>query len=225
MLHAVQQSFEQIFSPPFRAILLKSVGLTILLLLVIGGLLFFAMDWLLGGLIASYLPESSIYGWLLGVGLGIGLAFLVGPTSSLFAGLFTDEIAEAVEKRYYAVDRPGTAQPVPLALYTSLKFTLAVIAVNLLALLIFFLPGVNIGIFFLANGYLLGREYFEVAALRHMSNRQVKNLRRRHGLKVFIAGLLIAGLMALPVINILTPLFATAFMVHIFKQTAEAAPS
>ena len=225
MLHAVQQSFEQIFSPPFRAILLKSVGLTILLLLVIGGLLFFAMDWLLGGLIASYLPESSIYGWLLGVGLGIGLAFLVGPTSSLFAGLFTDEIAEAVEKRYYAVDRPGTAQPVPLALYTSLKFTLAVIAVNLLALLIFFLPGVNIGIFFLANGYLLGRDYFEVAALRHMSNRQVKNLRRRHGLKVFIAGLLIAGLMALPVINILTPLFATAFMVHIFKQTAEAAPS
>ena len=225
MLHAVQQSFEQIFSPPFRAILLKSVGLTILLLLVIGSLLFFAMDWLLGGLIASYLPESSIYGWLLGVGLGIGLAFLVGPTSSLFAGLFTDEIAEAVEKRYYAVDRPGTPQPVPLALYTSLKFTLAVIAVNLLALLIFFLPGVNIGIFFLANGYLLGREYFEVAALRHMSNRQVKDLRRRHGLKVFIAGLLIAGLMALPVINILTPLFATAFMVHIFKQTAEAAPS
>ena len=70
----------------------------------------------------------------------------------------------------------------------------------------------------MANGYLLGREFFELAALRHMSREEAAELRSAKGLQVFLAGLVIAGFLAVPLLNLLTPLFATAFMVHVFKK-------
>jgi CysZ protein len=83
-------------------------------------------------------------------------------------------------------------------------------------------PGINAIIFLIANGYLLGREYFELAALRFRPKSEVKALRRRHGGRVFLAGLVIAGLVAIPIINLLTPLFATALMVHLHKSISRA---
>jgi CysZ protein len=87
-----------------------------------------------------------------------------------------------------------------------------------LALLVFLIPGVNLTVFFVANGYLLGREYFEFAAMRHLPINEAKALRRKNGMTVFVGGLIIAGVMAIPLVNLLTPLFATAFMVHIYKR-------
>ena len=81
-------------------------------------------------------------------------------------------------------------------------------------------PGVNIAAFFLVNGYLLGREYFEFAAMRYRSEDEAKAIRSRHGGTVFVAGLLIAGFLAIPIVNLLTPLFAAALMVHLHQRIA-----
>jgi CysZ protein len=84
-------------------------------------------------------------------------------------------------------------------------------------------PGINVFAFLAANGYLLGREYFELAAMRYRSFEDARAMRRRFGLHVFVAGLLIAGFVAVPLLNLFTPLFATAFMTRLHRRlSAEA---
>ena len=87
--------------------------------------------------------------------------------------------------------------------------------VNLSAFLLFLIPGVNALVFFLANSYLLGREYFELAASRYGSHTQVRHLRRQNSWSVFQSGMVIAAFMSVPLLNLLTPLFGTAFMVRV----------
>ena len=99
-----------------------------------------------------------------------------------------------------------------------MRFVLTVLGVNIIALILFFFFGLGVPIFFIANGYLLGREYFELAAMRFLPVEQARALRKQHSHRVFLAGLLIAGFLAIPLLNLLTPLFATAFMVHIYKM-------
>jgi CysZ protein len=94
------------------------------------------------------------------------------------------------------------------------------ILVNLIALILLFAPGVNVVVFLAANGYLLGREYFELAAMRYRSFEEARAMRRRFGLTIFFAGFLIACFVAVPVLNLCTPLFATAFMTRLHKRLA-----
>ena len=74
--------------------------------------------------------------------------------------------------------------------------------------------------FYVGNGYLLGREYFELAAMRHMSGREAKRLRKANRTTVLACGLIIAALASVPILNLMTPLFATSFMVRVFKRIA-----
>ena len=214
MLAAAIHAFRELFTPQFRAVLLRSLGLTIALLVAVMVVLqaMFATLVVLPGWLETAI---QIIG---GLGLLIGSVFLVAPITSLIAGLYLDRIASVVERRGYPNDPPGTELPALDSIWIALKFTLVVVLVNILVLVMLLLPGVNVIAFFAANGYLLGREYFELAALRHLPPKQVKALRKAHRGRIFVSGLLIAAMIAVPVLNLLTPLFATAFMVHTFKD-------
>jgi CysZ protein len=106
----------------------------------------------------------------------------------------------------------------------SAKFFGVVILGNIVALLLLLVPGINIAAFFVVNGYLLGREFFEFAAMRHLPEVEARALRRRHGGTVFLAGLLIAAFVAVPLLNLTAPLFAAAMMAHLFKMLAARDP-
>jgi CysZ protein len=96
---------------------------------------------------------------------------------------------------------------------------------NLLALPVYILmPGVNFFVFLGLNGYLFGREYFEVVALRRLDPIAARVARRRVAGRVFIAGVVIAGLFAIPLVNLVAAVIATAFMVHLLAQTRTADP-
>jgi len=95
-----------------------------------------------------------------------------------------------------------------------------VLAVNILALFLLLIPGINVIAFYLGNGYLLGREYFELAAMRHMPPAEARELRRANRTTVFLCGLIVAGIASVPILNLITPLFATSFMVRIYKDLA-----
>ncbi|WP_319533345.1 EI24 domain-containing protein [uncultured Cohaesibacter sp.] len=110
------------------------------------------------------------------------------------------------------------------AIIQTIRFLGVVILVNLVVLLLIPFLGLGVILFFVANGYLLGREYFEQAALRYRSREELKELRSRHGVKIFFCGLVIAGFIAIPLLNLLTPLFATAFMVHVHKRLTGSVP-
>ena len=218
IFNSASTAFSQLFSPSFRTVLWKSLGLTIALL--IG--LWFAFDLAYSSFLLPMIGieswMASILAWLLGAGLVLGLGFLIAPVTSIFGGFFIDDIAEAVEQKHYPNDPAGQPLETSKAALLSLKFTLLVISTNLLALLLLLVPGVNLMVFFVANGYLLGREYFQFAALRFMSPSDADNLRHRNKGIVFVAGLVIAGFLTIPLLNLLTPLFAAAFMMHVFKK-------
>jgi CysZ protein len=153
-----------------------------------------------------------------GVGLFILLAFLIGPISVLVAGLFLDDLADVVEADLYPPARRGRPIPAGQALLMGLRFAAVSAGVNLLALLLLLVPGVNAVAFLFANAYLLGREYFLFAATRFRSLEEATELRRRYAPQLFLAGLFIAAFVATPGLNVLTPLFGVAFMARIHKM-------
>lgn len=226
ILEAAAAAAGRVLTREFRAVLFKSLGLTVLALIglwfaITGIVDFFALPPLL-----DMMPElpawASWFGFaaaiLAGLVLALGLGLLIAPVTAVIAGFFLDDVAEIVEREDYPNDAPGRALPMTTAALVSVKFLLLVVVANLLALLLLLIPGVNIAAFFIVNGYLLGREFFEFAAMRFRSEAEAKALRRRYAGTVFLAGLLIAAVLSIPLVNLLTPLFAAAMMVHLHKM-------
>ena len=147
----------------------------------------------------------------------VGAVFLLGPVTAVFAGIFLDEAAQYVEETWYGDEGPGRAVPLGQSLWLTARFTILVLFANLIALLLVLVPGINVAIFFLVNGYLLGREYFMFAAMRFRPEEEAAQLRANYSMPVFAAGMIIAGFMAIPFVNLATPVFAAAMMVHLHK--------
>lgn len=207
----------QTISAPFRMVLLKSLGIT-LLLLVVG---WFALQALGDRLLVVRNETANTVAHILGgLGLAFGMLFLVTPITAAVAGLFLDDVAELVEREHYPNDAPGRPVPLFKGLLLSARFFLTVLGLNILLLFVLFIPVVGIVSWLGVNGYLLSREYFSLAAMRFRDSEASNALRRRHRGRVIAGGLLVAGLAILPLANLLTPLFATAFFVHLHKRIA-----
>lgn len=222
ILDAARAALSRLFSPEFRAVFLKTLGLTVLALVALWFALTGVVDWLALPWVHSLLPGlPSWAGWLSGiiaaVALAFGMALLIAPVTAIVAGLFLDDIAEVVERTDFPDDPAGRAMPALRSLVLSIKFLGVVVAGNIVALLLLLVPGINIAAFFIVNGYLLGREFFEFAAMRFRPEAEARALRRKYAGTVFLAGLLIAAFLAVPLLNLLTPLFAAAMMVHLHK--------
>jgi len=218
MLTAASRALQQLFTPPFRAMLFKCLAYTLGLLIV----LIIGAEWSFSHFVALPGWAEKTIEWLGGFALVAGSIFLISPVTSLMAGLYLDDIAAQVERVYYPADPPGHVLPVAQSVGIALKFFLVVLLVNVLVLFLLLVPGINLVAFYLGNGYLLGREYFELAAMRHVPLAEAKQLRQANRGTVFLCGIVIAGLASVPILNLLTPLFATAFMVHIYKGLARS---
>lgn len=215
MLRDAFTAFAQTFSPDYRRILLRSIGLAVGLLVALGVGAHYALTYF----VALDLRWAQITVDILAAfGIFIGAIFLVPPVTSLVAGLFLDDVAAQVESTDFPNEPQGEALPVGRSLVLTVKFFGVMLAVNLVALLLLLVPGVNLVVFYVANGYLLGREYFQLAAMRYRSEDQVALLRRHHGGAVFLAGLIIAAVVSVPILNLVTPVFATIFMVRLHKR-------
>ena len=216
MFASMRKAFGVIFDPAFRGVLLKSLALTLLLF---AGLFFAAQYGL------SHLPQfhwhwintaADLIASLLAI---VALFFLGAPVAALFASLFLDEIAEAVEKDYYPADPPSPGVPFWRGLFAGLRLAFWVIAFTLVLLPFnIWLPGIATALTVAVNGWFLGREFFELAALRHMSPSAARTLRRRHLFGVWSAGLVLAVFAIVPIVNFFAPLFGAAFMVHLYKR-------
>ena len=225
ILDAARAAASQLFSPEFRAVFLKTLGLTLLALLGLWIGLQSLLEWLAWPWLEAFLPGlPSWAGWLsaivAGIVLAVGMALLIAPVTAIIAGLFLDDVAAVVERTDYPNDPPGRPVPALRSLVLAVKFFGVVIVGNIVALLLLLVPGINIAAFFIVNGYLLGREFFEFAAMRFRPEAQAKALRRKYAGTVFLAGLVVAVFLAVPLLNLLTPLFAAAMMVHLHKAVS-----
>lgn len=236
MLDAAVKALSQMMSPPMRSILWRSIGLALVLIVVLAIglqrlLSWFATYgevWLEGLLGPGWHSSLEVLAWIISIAAGLGVVFgsvfLMPAITSLVASFFVDDVADVVEREYYPAERPGTALPFNQAVLEGIKTALLTILVYLVALPLVFLAGAGFLIFFLAAAWLLGREYFELAAMRFRSPEDAKAMRRDNAATIFTAGLFIAAFVSIPVVNLATPIFGMAFMVHMHKRLSGSRP-
>jgi uncharacterized protein involved in cysteine biosynthesis len=230
MLDAAVKALTQMFSPPFRRVLLKSAGIALLLIVVIAiglhrVLVWFTESgqvWMQDTFSLTTTTPLTVLSWILSIAAALGVIagsiFLMPAVTGLMASFFADEIAEEVERRYYPGDPPGHALPLVPAVLQGIQTALLAVLVYLVAMPSLLLAGFGAVIFFLATAFLLGREYFQLAAMRFRSPAEAKKLRKTNQSTVFLAGMFLAAFVSIPILNLATPLFGTAFMVHLHKR-------
>jgi uncharacterized protein involved in cysteine biosynthesis len=229
MFAALSKAIQQCSDPTFRRVLLRAVGLSlavfVLLWIVAGALLAWGGGWLLDwiGPEGVWQDVLEVVFGAAGVGGVLFASFILFPAVMVMVMSFhLEEIAAAVEGRHYPSLPPSRPQPIGEMLRSGLAFAAMTVAINLLALpfylLLIFLPPFNLILFYGVNGYLFGREYFEIVALRRQNPADAKRLRRRYRGRLFLAGILIAVMMTIPIVNLFAPIVATGFMVHVFED-------
>lgn len=236
MLDAAVKALSQILSPPMRSILWRSIALALVLITVLAIglqrlLSWFATSgegWAEAMLGPNFQTPLNVLAWIVSIAAGLGVVFgavfLMPAITSLVASFFVDDVAEHVELEYYPAEQPGVALPFGVAMTEGVKTALLTILVYLIALPFVFFAGVGFLAFFVATAWLLGREYFELAAMRFRPPAEAKAMRRDNAAVVFTAGLIIAAFVSIPIVNLATPLFGMAFMVHMHKRLSGPRP-
>jgi CysZ protein len=236
MIDAAVKALSQILSPPMRSILWRSIGLALVLVTVLALGLQRLLSWfasygegwaeaLLG---PGFHTPLSLLAWIVSIAAGLGVVlggiFLMPAITSLVASFFVDEVADHVEREYYPAERPGVALPLSLAFSEGIRTSLLTILVYLIALPFVFVAGAGFLVFFIATAWLLGKQYFELAAMRFRSPTDARLMRKDNAVSIFTAGLLIAAFVSIPIVNLATPVFGMAFMVHMHKLLSGSRP-
>jgi CysZ protein len=214
----------QMADPRFRRVFFKGLGLTLLLLFSLS----WGLSWLVGFASSGpvVLPGYGEISWLGDLaGWGSFLVFLVlsvfvmPAVAVSFIGLFLDQIASAVEDRHYAHLAPARPVPIYESARDAVNFLGVIIAANLVAVLLYVMvPPAAPFLFFALNGYLLGREYFQLVAIRRLGRQGAKDAWKRHKGAVWGAGVLMALPLTVPLLNLAIPIIGVATFTHLFHR-------
>lgn len=223
MFSALFKAVAQLADPALRRV----VALGVVGALAIAALLNGTAWWLLSHVQMFEGWAETAADWVGGALVVVVTIVLFPAFATIVMGVFLEDVAEAVEARHYPALPAARARPLVENLGTTLRFALVSLAVNLMALpfyLLLLASGLGILAFYAVNGYLLGREYYELVALRRLAPAEAGVLRRAHRGRLWLAGAGITFLLSLPVINLLAPVAATAFMVHMFQSLRPPRP-
>ncbi len=227
MFSALAKAFGQLSDPAFRKVLVRAGLAALVVFIGVWIAAWFGLSWLGEALSGWATLEpggfwDEVVGWVVGAAGVVAVlvaSFLLFPAVMLIALSFLlDDIAQAVERRHYPELPPARAQPIGEAILSALLFLAKSLVLNILALPLYLVPLLNVFVFYLLNGYLLGREYFELVAARRLDGKGVRRLRRRFRGQVMLAGVAIAFLLTVPIVNLVTPVVATGFMLHVFER-------
>lgn len=214
MIGAFAKAVGQFGDPAIRRIVWVSIGISVCVFIVL---------WMVVGFLLTSSALFSI-GWLdtavdvLGGLATLVLTWLFFPAFvSGSIGLLLDRVANAVERRHYPQLPPAREAPISEVIVTTVKFLAILIALNLVVLVFLAFPPVFPFVFYAVNGYLLGREYFELVALRRVGATELESLRGKFRGRMFLAGLATAILLTVPFVNLVAPIIGTSAMVHLFE--------
>ncbi|MFV3076731.1 EI24 domain-containing protein [Niveispirillum fermenti] len=222
MIRHLVRAAAQLPDPAFlRVIILSILGTLALFALLLGG-----FGWLLAHTSLFDIPWVDTGIGLLGGLAALALAWLMFPAVMVaVSSVMLDSIVDAVERRHYPWLPPPRPIPLWRSVWEGVKFLGLVLLVNLLALPFYFIPVVNLFVYFLVNGYLVGREYYELVAVRRLDTAGVRLLRRDRRAGLFVAGVILAFLSSLPLVNLVVPVLAAAFMAHFFEEMRRDLPA
>lgn len=222
IIASFSRSIGQIGDRPFMRVLGLGVALTIALLVAAYAGLLWLIEWLAGPEV--WLPILGEVTWVNDLLSGASLifmlvlsVFLMVPVASAITSMFLDDVASAVEAKHY----PHLPPTSPLGFWDGLRDTInflgVLIGANILALILYaaFAP-FALFIFWGLNGFLLGREYFTLAAARRIGRAEAKALRKRHFWVIWLAGILMAAPLSIPLVNLFIPILGAATFTHLF---------
>ncbi|RPE66384.1 uncharacterized protein involved in cysteine biosynthesis [Pacificibacter maritimus] len=223
MLDDFFKAIGQLGDTRFQSVLAKGIGLTLALL--VG--MYIVFVWALG----LFLPDTISLPLIGDIGLGLAISigsffvmiglsvFLMVPVASAFTGFFLDEVAEAVEAKHYPQLPPAPRQSFSDMMRDTVGFLGILILANVIALVIYLILNIAAPIIFWAlNGFLLGREYFQMVAVRRLGREGAKAARARHGAKIWLSGALMAVPLSIPFVNLLIPVLGAATFTHMFMR-------
>jgi uncharacterized protein involved in cysteine biosynthesis len=214
----------QLGDPRFLRVLWRALAVTLVGFVAVFWAVVTGLGWLL--------PESVTLPWIGPVGFldnlaswaAVGLMLVLSvvlmvPTAAAVVGFFLDDVAAAVEARHYPGLPPATELSLWQQLADAARFLGLVVAVNLVALAIYLLvPPLAPFVFWLVNGFLLGREYFQLVAMRRLGPADAAALRRRHFWRIWAGGTAMAVPLSVPVVNLLVPILGVAVFTHQFHR-------
>lgn len=218
------KALAQIGDARFRRVLWLGVGLTFALLVAVYAGFLWLINVAFGdGVTLPILGEvnwlNDLLGWSSLFLMLVLSVFLMVPVASAITSMFLDDVAQAVEDRHYPQLPKAPSVPFWEALRDTVNFLGVLIAANTVALLLYLvLPFASIFIFWALNGFLLGQEYFQLAAMRRIGREAARDLRRRHWLTVWAAGTLMAIPLSVPLLNLFIPILGAATFTHIYHR-------
>jgi CysZ protein len=216
----------QLDDPAFLKVIGKGVAVSLAGLVALAWAVMALVGWIVPDTVALPLigPIAFVDNLASWAALGIMLvlsAFLMVPVAALVVGFFLDEVAEAVEARHYAHLRPVASLPIGVQIVDGAKFLGVIAGANLLAVVAYMaMPPLAPFVFWGVNGYLLGREYFHLVAMRRLGPEGAATLRRRHGFRVWMTGLAMAVPLTVPIVNLFVPVLGVAVFTHQFHRLA-----
>jgi uncharacterized protein involved in cysteine biosynthesis len=220
MLSSAAAALSQMFDAKFRGVFWLGVGFTFALFLALLIVLRFIVTFVpTFGL--SWMEDAlAIISAFL---LSIAFIFMGAPIAQAFASFFLDRVANAVEAKHYPNAKYGQGASTWGLIAAGLTFAAISAVLNLLAFPLQIASfGIGTLVVLFVNGYLTGRTFFELAALRHMPPRQARALRRQHRVRLFLGGALISLLAMIPILNFFVPLFGAAMMTHEYNKLSRS---
>jgi len=222
MLSALSLAVGDAVAPAQRRALFLSLGLALLLL--VG--LWLAATALIMAIHVSGLPGIDTLVHVFGSVAALVLAWVLFPAMTMMMlGFFLDQVVAAIERQHYPGLPPARRIGVGEAVASGLRLALFALVLNLVVLPLYLVPGLNLVLYYALNGYLVGREYFEIVAMRRMERRSIRMLWRWRRGQLTLAGAVVAFLLSLPLVNLAAPLVGAAFMLHLFERLRQTAPS
>ena len=219
MIRALFLAWTDLLRPRIFGVLAKGVGLTILIFIALQAAAFFALRALAPETLAlpfgATLPLATILSWGSLALFPLMGFFLMAPVAAGFSGLYAENVADTVEDIHYPA-RPGSA----MDFFESIPGALGILGATLLVGLLTLILTPVLGplaplLFYAANGWLLGREFFQMAARRHMDAAPAQAMRQRNAAIVTLTGVAIAFLLTVPILNIAVPVVAAAAFTHL----------
>ncbi|MBI3512551.1 MAG: EI24 domain-containing protein [Proteobacteria bacterium] len=215
LFRALPLALAQLADASSRRVLALSIAGTLILLVV----LVVAVGWLLAGV--AWFGVAWIDGALgaLGTAATLILAWLLFPSMlAAMTAVLVDPISDAVEARYYPGLPPTRGAALVEGLRSGLTLAGVALALNLMLLPLYLVPGVNVMLFYGLNGYLVARAYFEQVAVRRVALAEARALFRRHRLALWLGGTIMTFMTTVPFLNLVVPIVATALMTHLVED-------
>lgn len=226
ILSDLRRALGQLGDPRSLGLILRALVITVAALALLSAGFVIGLDWIL--------PDSVTLPWIGTVGFvdslaswaAVGVMLLLSvvlmvPVAAGVVGFFLDDIASAVEARWYPGLPPARSLGIAAQVSDALRFFGLVVAVNLGALIVY-LTAAPLApfVFWLVNGFLLGREYFQLVALRRLPSAAAKALGQKHFWRIWLAGVIVAIPLSVPLLNLVVPIVGVALYTHQFQRLA-----